>query len=282
MDLAGDVVRKKGPDGSVLFILVVVGLLCGAFVVLSLLYGFDSDDTIKLAAASLIFLAASVGVWGESRSRLVLYENGVEKRSFRGTVSLAFDAVTSIAIDRRSSKDSFNRDLITGKQDLQTTLTLSDGTKRIEFGSGSFGEDTELESVADRVTEIVAAKLIETLDTTGTLPLIPNVEFSTGKITGSLSADVTRPQGGVAPPPVSIDSKILLLDAEDMSVSVRLRSGWVYLEQDDSTLGLISSATPNLFPVLEVLAMRTNWNVLGVQSENAVTQSEPPERFTAG
>lgn len=274
----GAVVRQKGPDAGVLVILGLTVVLCGAYVALSFVYGFEASDRLKLAGATVLALAGSFATWAQSRSRFVLYENGVSKRDFGGTLTLAFDDVTRIAVDRRSTKDPLHKDLITGKQDLQTTLTLSDGTRTIEFGEGSFGADAQLEAVAERVTTLVAKRMIATLDQTGTLALIPDVEFTNGKISGTVRGADLR-GSGLVPPPIVVDSKILLLDADDASVCVRLSNAWAFLQQGETTLAIIPARAPNFFPVLEVLLARTNWTVLGLDADAVTARTVPPERF---
>src|SRR5688572_12580787 len=95
----GEPIRTKGPDAGVLIILIIAALLTGAYLTLCFVYGFEASDLLKMWISALVCVASVTGVVGQLRSLLVLAENGISRRGLRGTISIAFDEVTTITVD---------------------------------------------------------------------------------------------------------------------------------------------------------------------------------------
>ena len=261
LESIGEVTRRKGPDAGVLTIVVIAGLLTGAYVAMSFAWGFDSGDTLKVGIAALITLACGVAVWAELRSLLLLGERGVFRRSFLGKVTIPFEKVSSVAILRVGADSVFGKDLITGEQGRSTSLTLSDGSKSVELSSGTFGADAEFETLSRALTAQIAGSLLQQLEKTGGAPLLPGLEIRGGKVVGTLAAEAVEVPANTAPPSKAVKAQRLELACDDPRHSIRVQRGWAYLFRDEDLLAVISVGARNFFPTMEVLEQTSSWTL---------------------
>ena len=261
IDDIGHITRRKGPDVGVLLIVAIAGLLGSGYVAMAIAWGFDSDEALKVGIAVLLAGASAFGLWAELRSLLLLGQRGVSHRSFRGTVTLPFEKVSSVAILRVGGDSLLTKDLVTGKQSQSTSLTIGDGSKSIELSSGTFGADTEFESLSQQLTAQIAGRLLEQLEKTGAAPLLPGLELRDGKIVGTLASEAIDIPPNTAPPAYAVKPQRLELSVDDERHSIRVRSGWAYLYREQDLLAVISVGARNFFPTMEVLAQASSWEL---------------------
>lgn len=264
----GDVVQDKGPSIAAALLVCLISLVAGAFFVLTAMAALESGltegDVTTLAVSGLVTLAGLAATGALLLERVQIREQGVRARSILGTVELPFADVRSISVSRVSSKSTLNADLRTGQQDLSTTLTISDGLKRkVTLQSSTFGADAQLEQLTEELTEQVAEQMSDALERAGKTPLVTGLAVEGDALVGTIPHAFTVPQNNEMPPRVLLKPGPLHLTLEDEEVAVTIDNGWLYLHQGEQVVGVLSSSTPNVFPMLSVLKAHSSWQLPG-------------------